>query len=140
MAAFREDLHAGAFVAAIADHEFAIVVHDGHFAWIPELAFLFAGDAKLKFECAHFVKDLDTMIVGIGDYDLFIDAQTKAVRRIKLSLGRAQRSKFAAYLHGRGLVAAGYNAGGAGLGNGMEIVKAHLFDTANNWIQSLKIG
>lgn len=139
MAALGEDLHAGAFVASIADHEFAIVVHDSHLAGIPELALLFAGDTKLKFERAHFVKDLDAMIVRIGDNDLLIDAQTKAVRRIELPLGRAERSKFAAYLHGRGLVPASYNAGGAGRCHSMEIVEAHLLDTANNWIQCLQI-
>lgn len=140
MTALGEDLHARSFVASIADHEFAVVVHDSHLAGIPELTLFFASDTKLKFERAHFIKDLDAMIVRIGDNDLLIDAQTEAVRRIKLTLGRAERTKFTAYLHGRGLVTASYHAGGAGLGHSMEIVEAHLLDTANNGIQCLKIG
>lgn len=140
MSALGEDLHAGALVAAIADHKLAIVMHDGHLARIPELALLLAGHTELELQGTHLVKDLDAMVVRVRHNDLLVDAQTEAVRRVELTLGRAQGAEFAAYLHGRGLVPAGNHTGGAGRCHGMEVIEAHVLHAAHNGVEGLQVG
>jgi len=50
MTIFGEDLHTGPFVATVADHVFAATSHNRHFTGIPQLTFIFAGNAELEFE------------------------------------------------------------------------------------------
>lgn len=45
--------------------------------------------SKLVLEVASLLEHLDSVIIGISNYNVFINAQTEAVRRVKLSLARS---------------------------------------------------
>lgn len=57
------------------------------------MAFFFPGDAELTPELAVQSEHLDAVVVGVGDGDLFVFAQTETVRGIELALAGAQRAE-----------------------------------------------
>ena len=66
---------------------------------MPQLAVLFAGQTELVEKFAVLVENTDAVVVGVRNHDLLFGTQTKAVRRGKLALVRAQMSEFAPYGH-----------------------------------------
>lgn len=60
MTIFGEYLHAGALVAAVADHELAGGAHHSHLPGIPQLPLLFASHAEVELVIARFIKHLRT--------------------------------------------------------------------------------
>ena len=100
MARLAEDLHAWALISAIAHYKFGGASHDRHFSRVPQLAFFAAWRAECVLEFARGREDLYAVIVGVRyNYFFAIVAQTEAVRRIKLSFGRAQCAEFYVYGH-----------------------------------------
>lgn len=113
-----ENLHSWAFVSAITHYDFSCLANDGNFTRIPKLAFFFARIAEVMFKQPVFVEylhnwnvkqesinnmrqiNLNAMIVGVRDDDIFINAQTEAMRGIELPFCRTQLSKTNAGLHG----------------------------------------
>lgn len=52
----------------------------------------------------HVVVDLYPVIVGIGDYDIFLQSQTETVRGIELAFAGSQLAELAPDLHRAHLV------------------------------------
>jgi hypothetical protein len=54
------------------------------FPRVKKLALVFAGNAKGKLELAFFVKNLNSVVKGVGHYDLLVGSHAKSMRRMKL--------------------------------------------------------
>ena len=94
-----EDLHSTSFISSITNDKFGRLTNDGDFPRIPQLSLFFAWNAELIFVFAILLEDLNSMIVGIGHDDFFVDAQTKSVWSIELTFLWAQRTEFRSDLH-----------------------------------------
>lgn len=94
-----EDLHARPLVPPVAHDKFGAGPHHGHLPRIPQLALVLAGHAELELERARLLKHLDPVVVRVRHHNLLVHAQTEAVRRVELALGRAQRTELATDLH-----------------------------------------
>jgi hypothetical protein len=99
MSVARKDLHAAALVATVANDELARLSDHGHFPRIPQLTLFFARDAELVLVLADLVEDLNPVIVRVGHDDLFVNAETEAVRRVELTFLWTERPELGAHLH-----------------------------------------
>lgn len=107
MSVFRENLHSGALVSAVANNVFSARTHHGNFTRVPKLSFIFSGGSELKLVGAGFFKHLNffqlvveangaivnkylnPVIVGISNHYVLLETQAKSMRRVELAFSGA---------------------------------------------------
>ena len=73
--------------------------HHCHLPWIKQKALVLSLRSKLEPKVSVNVKDLDAVVLGVGDDDLVLQAEAEAVGRVELARGVAEDAELAPDLH-----------------------------------------
>lgn len=84
---------------AFGDNNVARCTHNSHTIRIEQLAVTFATLAKLEFESALLVENLNAMIVGVGNDNVVLCVHRHTARLGELALGHTEFAKFAVVNH-----------------------------------------